>query len=446
MASEDIDSNLKEQPQSLGTAWYMVVLCMIAYLFSFVDRQIVALLIEPIRADLHISDTQFSLIHGLAFAIFYAVMGLPIARLADTKSRPVIIAIGIAVWSIATAVCGTAKSFFQLFAARMAVGVGEAALSPAAYSMITDAFPKSKLGVALGVYSMGSFLGAGLAYIIGGVAIEMVTKIGIVEMPIIGTVKPWQMTFFIVGLPGLLIAALFFLTVKDPERKGVVQGDSGYSIGEVFAYIGQNKGSFTAHYVGFGLLALVLYALMSWAPAFFLRNFELTTREVGLYLGTLVLVCNVGGVLTSGWLIDFFTKRGRTDAALIAAIVGGVGALIPAALFPFMPNLTTTLIVLGVALYFASFPMATSAAALQWMAPNQMRAQVTALFFLFMNLFGITGGSSLVALSTDYLFKDEQLVGYSMAIVACAAALIAVVLMARGLAAFRKTVSDLQQA
>lgn len=445
MASEDIDSNLKEQPQSLGTAWYMVVLCMIAYLFSFVDRQIVALLIEPIRADLHISDTQFSLIHGLAFAIFYAVMGLPIARLADTKSRPVIIAIGIAVWSIATAVCGTAKSFFQLFAARMAVGVGEAALSPAAYSMITDAFPKSKLGVALGVYSMGSFLGAGLAYIIGGVAIEMVTKIGIVEMPIIGTVKPWQMTFFIVGLPGLLIAALFFLTVKDPERKGVVQGDSGYSIGEVFAYIGQNKGSFTAHYVGFGLLALVLYALMSWAPAFFLRNFELTTREVGLYLGTLVLVCNVGGVLTSGWLIDFFTKRGRTDAALIAAIVGGVGALIPAALFPFMPNLTTTLIVLGVALYFASFPMATSAAALQWMAPNQMRAQVTALFFLFMNLFGITGGSSLVALSTDYLFKDEQLVGYSMAIVACAAALIAVVLMARGLAAFRKTVSDLQQ-
>ena len=446
MASEDIDSNLKEQPQSLGTAWYMVVLCMIAYLFSFVDRQIVALLIEPIRADLHISDTQFSLIHGLAFAIFYAVMGLPIARLADTKSRPVIIAIGIAVWSIATAVCGTAKSFFQLFAARMAVGVGEAALSPAAYSMITDAFPKSKLGVALGVYSMGSFLGAGLAYIIGGVAIEMVTKIGIVEMPIIGTVKPWQMTFFIVGLPGLLIAALFFITVKDPERKGVVQGDSGYSIGEVFAYIGQNKGSFTAHYVGFGLLALVLYALMSWAPAFFLRNFELTTREVGLYLGTLVLVCNVGGVLTSGWLIDFFTKRGRTDAALIAAIVGGVGALIPAALFPFMPNLTTTLIVLGVALYFASFPMATSAAALQWMAPNQMRAQVTALFFLFMNLFGITGGSSLVALSTDYLFKDEQLVGYSMAIVACAAALIAVVLMARGLAAFRKTVSDLQQA
>ncbi len=446
MATVGIENSVEQQPESMGTAWYMVVLCMIAYLFSFVDRQIVALLIEPIRADLEISDTQFSLIHGLAFAIFYAVMGLPIARLADTKSRPVIIAIGIAVWSVATAVCGTAKNFWQLFAARMGVGVGEAALSPAAYSMITDAFPKSKLGLALGVYSMGSFLGAGLAYIIGGVAIEMVSKIGIVEVPIIGTIKPWQMTFFIVGLPGLIVAALFYLTVKDPERKGVVEGDSGYAIKDVFAYIGKNKGAFSAHYVGFGLLALVLYALMSWAPAFLLRNYELTTRDVGIYLGTLVLACNVSGVLSSGWLIDFFTKRGRTDAAMLAGVVGGLGAIVPAALFPFMPSLTSTLVVLGIALYFASFPMATSAAALQLMAPNRMRAQVTALFFLFMNLFGITGGATLVALFTDYLFQDEKAVGFSMAMVACGSALIAVLLMARGLKSFRATIEKLQEA
>lgn len=444
MATVDLENNLEEQEQSLGYAWYMVVLCMIAYIFSFLDRQVVALLIEPIRADLQISDTQFSLIHGLAFAIFYAVMGLPIARLADTKSRPVIIAIGIAVWSFATAVCGTAKNFWQLFAARMGVGVGEAALSPAAYSMISDAFPKSKLGLALGIYSMGSFLGAGLAYIVGGVAIDMIARIGVVDVPIIGAVKPWQMTFFIVGLPGLLVAALFYLTIKDPERKGVSSQSSGFSIREVMQYIGRNKGAFGAHYVGFGLLSLVLFALLSWAPAFLLRNFELTTRDVGIYLGTLVLVCNVGGVLSSGWLVDFFTKRGRAEAALISGIVGGLGAVIPAALFPFMPSLTITLVVLGVAFFFASFPMATSAAALQVMAPNQMRAQVTALFFLFMNLFGITGGATLVALCTDYLFQDEKAVGFSMALVACSSALIAALIMLKGLKSFRKTVEMLK--
>lgn len=439
-----MEMELEANKRAGGAGWYMVILCMIAYIFSFIDRQIVALLIEPIRADLQISDTQFSLIHGLAFAIFYAVMGLPIAKLADTKSRPIIIAVGIAVWSIATAVCGTAKNFWHLFVARMGVGVGEAALSPAAYSMISDAFPKSKLGLALAIYSMGSFLGAGMAYIIGGVAIAMVeSKIGIVDLPVIGIVKPWQMTFFIVGLPGVIIALLFYLTVKDPKRKGVSEGSAGFTVKEVFSYIGSNGKTFASHYVGFGLGALLLYALMSWAPAYFFRNYGLSTQDVGIYLGTLVLICNVGGVLSSGKLTDYFTTRGRSDAPMLTGMVGGLGAVIPAALFPFMPNLTLTLIVLGVALYFASFSMVTSAAALQMMAPNQMRAQATALFFLFMNLFGIVGGATLVALATDYLFQDEKLVGLSMALVAATAAAVSGLTLGSGLKHYRATAEKL---
>ncbi|MCZ6830883.1 MAG: MFS transporter, partial [Gammaproteobacteria bacterium] len=215
--------SLDEQDSSgsLAYPWYIVSLCMLAYIFSFIDRQVISLLIDPIRADLQISDTQFSLLHGLAFAMLYAVAGIPIARLADTRSRPVIISVGILVWSMATAVCGVAKSFVQLFFSRMAVGVGEAALSPAAYSMITDLFPKSKLGLALGVYSSGSFLGGGLAFIIGGAAIALVEQWGPQTVPVIGLIKPWQMTFFMVGLPGVLVAALFYITVKDPARKGV---------------------------------------------------------------------------------------------------------------------------------------------------------------------------------------------------------------------------------
>lgn len=432
---------------SSAYSWYIVLLCMIAYIFSFIDRQVIALLVQPIRADLQISDTGFSLLQGLAFAIFYALMGLPIARLADKRSRPLIIAAGIFFWSIATALSGLARSFWQLFAARMGVGVGEAALSPAAYSMITDSFPKSKLGRALGIYSIGSFVGAGLAYLIGGAAIDYVSRFGEITVPLVGVVKPWQMTFFIVGLPGVLISALFLLTIRDPQRKGLVSaGHGGYRIGEVLAYLRQNGCAFATHFLGFGFLALSLFALLSWAPAFFIRHFGLPARDIGFYLGTMVLVSNTAGVLASGWLTDFFTRRGYTDAAYRAGLTGGLGLAIPAALFSSAGGLGVTLLVFGGAMFFASFPLATSAAALQVMAPNQMRAQMTALFFVFMNLLGITGGASLVALCTDYVFRNDLAVGYSMSIIASSAGLIGALLLYLGLGCFSRTASSLDSA
>ena len=435
--SDNLD--LQESRESLAYPWYIVSLCMLAYIFSYIDRQVITLLIEPIRADLQISDTQFSLLHGLAFSMLYAIAGIPIARLADTRSRPVIISVGIFIWSLATAICGAAKNFFQLFLARMAVGVGEAALSPAAYSMITDSFPKSKLGLALGVYSSGSFLGGGLALIIGGAAISLVEQWGSQQVPIIGLVKPWQMTFFMVGLPGLLVAALFFITIRDPERKGVSSDSAGFSIREVFRYIGSHKATFTAHYLGFGFMALALFALMNWAPAYFLRKYDLPIREVGLYLGLIVLIGNSAGVLASGWLTDYLTRRGYRDAPMRAGMIGGIGVVIPALLFSQVSGFGGSLAVLAVALFFASFPLATSAAALQIVAPNQMRAQVTALFFLSMNILGITGGTTLVALSTDYIFQNDVLVGYSMSLISVAGAILGAGFLAWGLKPFTQT-------
>jgi len=423
-------------------AWFTVVLCLMAYVLSFVDRQIIALLIEPIRADLGLSDTQFSLLTGFAFAIFYALMGLPIARWADVGPRPLIISAGIIVWSFATAVCGLARNFWQLFFARMAVGVGEAALSPTAYSMITDSFPKSKLGLAMGIYSSGVFLGSGLAFLVGGAVIEFAGQFGTVTMPIIGDVKPWQTAFFIVGLPGVLVGILFILTVRDPERRGVT-GARGYAIKQVMTYIKSHKSTFTAHYLGFGLLSLSLFALLFWAPAYLIRVFGLTARDAGIYLGLIVLIGNTAGSLSSGWLVDFFTRRGYDDAPLRAGVVGGLGVIVPGALFSSMPGLASTLAMLGLAFYFASFPVATSAAGLQLMAPNRMRAQVTALFFLALNLFGITGGATLVALLTDFVFHDEKQVGYSMSIMCSLSAIGGAALLAWGLRYFQVTARSL---
>ena len=434
-----VDLEQQEEGASLAYPWYIVSLCMLAYIFSFIDRQIITLLIEPIRADLQISDTEFSLLHGLAFAMMYAVAGIPIARLADSRSRPAIISVGIFIWSLATVSCGVAKNFFQLFLARMAVGVGEAALSPAAYSMITDSFPKSKLGLALAVYSIGSFLGGGLAFMIGGAAITVIEQWGAQTVPIIGLVKPWQMTFFIVGLPGLLVAVLFYFTIRDPQRKGVTSGSKAFSFGEVLRYMGHHKKAFTAHYLGFGFMALAMFALMNWAPAYLLRKYELPVREVGLYLGFVVLIGNSAGVLVSGWLTDRLTGMGYRDAPMRAGLIGSLGIVIPAALFSLVSGFTGSLMLLAVAMFFASFPLATSAAALQIMAPNQMRAQVTALFFLSMNLLGITGGTTLVALSTDFVFNDDKMVGYSMSLISTTGAILGAIILGWGLKHFAMT-------
>jgi MFS family permease len=229
-------------------AWYVVGILVLAYTFSFIDRQILSLLVGPMKRDLGISDTQMSLLQGFAFAVFYCLAGLPIGRMVDSRKRVNIISIGVFVWSVMTALCGTAHAYWQLFLYRMGVGVGEAALSPAAYSMIADYFPPKRLGFALGVYGMGVYIGAGLALIIGAAVIGLVSSGGDIVVPLFGEVYAWQLTFFVVGLPGILIA-LWVWTVREPERRGYMRKEIAEDgtetavevpVSEVFAYMRVN--------------------------------------------------------------------------------------------------------------------------------------------------------------------------------------------------------------
>jgi len=186
--------------------WYLVVTLLIFYIFSFIDRQIISLLVEPIKRDLQVSDTQIGLLQGFAFAIFYTFFGIPIGRLADRVSRKKIIAAGVVIWSLMAALCGLAKNFSQLFLARIGVGVGEAALSPAAYSMITDAFPRQKLGRAFSFYNMGIPIGSGIALLVGGLVVVAVSGAGkTFTLPLFGEVRAWQFVFIVTGAPGLLL-------------------------------------------------------------------------------------------------------------------------------------------------------------------------------------------------------------------------------------------------
>ncbi|MFP6814848.1 MAG: MFS transporter, partial [Pseudomonadales bacterium] len=217
-------SHVRSRHASLGYAWYVVAVLLLAQTFSFLDRMIMGLLVGPIREAFQISDTQYSLLAGLAFSLFYAVMGLPLARIADAKSRRNLIAAGTAVWSLMTALCGLAGSFWSLFLARIGVGVGEATLAPSAYSMITDYFPRTILARALSVYMIGVTLGSGFAYMLGGAVVAYVENMDQMVLPVVGAVHGWQLTFFIVGLPGILVALLILGTVREPQRKGVTEG------------------------------------------------------------------------------------------------------------------------------------------------------------------------------------------------------------------------------
>ncbi|MBK5516353.1 MFS transporter [Pseudomonas sp. TH10] len=429
--------------KSYAYEWYIVAICMLAYIFSFIDRQILALMIEPIKHDLQLSDTQFSLLHGLAFSLFYAFMGMPIALLADKFSRPKIIAIGVAFWSLATALCGLSKNFLQMFLARIGVGIGEAALSPATYSMLSDMFPREKLGRAVAIYSIGSFIGGGVAFLIGGYVIDLLKNLDSVVVPLLGEMRPWQVTFFLVGLPGVLVALLIALTVRDPARKGLKLDAAGKvhapSMKQAFTFLGVHRKTFACHYLGFSFYAMTLFCMLSWTPAFYMRKFGLAPSDTGYMLGIVVLLANTSGVFCGGWLIDWLAKKGYSDAPIRAGVIGAIGMAVPAVAFTQVNELWMSIALLAPAMFFASFPMPASTAAMQILPPNQMRAQISALVLLISNLIGLGVGTTAVALLTDRLFENPALVGSSISLLNAFAVALTLLLLIKGCRHFRES-------
>ncbi|WP_436897402.1 spinster family MFS transporter [Acinetobacter gyllenbergii] len=442
--SVHIVQDTASEKESYGYQWYVVVICMLAYILSFVDRQILSLMIEPIKHDLMLSDTQFSLLQGLAFSLFYAFMGIPIAALADKQSRIKIISIGIAFWSLATAACGLSKNFIQMFIARLSVGAGEAALSPAFYSIVTDLFPKEKLGRALGLYAIGAFIGSGLAFLIGGYVISLLKNIDSVILPVIGQLKTWQLTFFIVGLPGVLLALVMILTVKEPTRKGLKVDQNGQLIQASFknsiAFIKTHKKTFFCHFIGFSFYTMMLYSLLGWAPAFYMRHYGLDASQTGYILGSIILIANTAGALFCGWLIDYFSKKGYSDAAIRAGMLGCAALVVPSVLFTQVNDMYLSFALIFIAMFFSTFPIPASAAATQMLTPNQLRAQVSAKFLLVSNLIALGVGTTAVALLTDKYFQNTLMVGHSISIVNAVAGVIGVFLLYKGCQYYRESI------
>lgn len=434
---------MKEQ-SSLRYAWYVLGVLLLAYISSFIDRQILSLLVKPIKASFGISDTQMGLLMGLSFALFYTLLGIPIGLMADRMNRKKIIGWGIAIWSLMTVLCGLADSFAMLFFARVGVGIGEAALSPAAYSMISDYFPKRKLGTAMSIYNLGVYLGSGLSILIGAALRSMIGQENI-QLPFFGEIFSWQVIFFYIGLPGLLIV-LVLQTIKEPKRKELDSDKESVkkaSLSEILTYFGANLRTFLSLSFGIAFMSLASYAGMYWVPTFLSRVHGWADQKAGLTFGILVTVFATLGVLTGGRYADYLSKKGVVNAKMKAAFIGMFIAVL-CTMGPLFANPNISLVFIALFCFFAAFPYGSATAAIQEIAPNNMRAIFSAFFLFVVNIIGLGLGPLLVGVLNDIVFHDPLKIHYSIFITQFTGCLISATLLYMGLKPFIRSVNYLK--
>jgi len=436
-------TSLEDDYPSLTTASYLLSLLFIAYIFSFIDRSILALLVGPIRDDFGITDFEFSLIQGAAFSLLYTVAGLPLGRLADRYSRKLIVSGSVFFWSAATCACGMTKNFTQLFVARMAVGAGEAGLSPPAYSLILDSFRPRHVGYAMSFYKLGVKVGAGIAFVIGGILYDYWAGVGNISVPLMGEIKPWQMTLISVGAPGALLS-LLLLTVNEPPRKDLVNKEGeGVPIKVVFRFMWQRKGVYIALFLGASMMAMAGYGTSAWYPEFFFRNYGMSKSEAGVTYGTIVLVAGSVGVMLGAWLARQLEERGYTDAYVRAIFLTSMVGAPLMSIAPLTHDPTWNVILLWPGVIIAGSYLGVLAVAMVVITPNEMRGQVTAIYLFVTNILGMAVGTSVLAAFTDFLFQDDALLHYSIATACGLFYPIAAVSFWFALAPYRRAVKDI---
>lgn len=420
-APERKPSTASEPWPSPGRAWYAMSIFILALFVDMLDRGILNLLVPDIKHDLGLSDTSISLLLGLAFVLFYAFLGLPIARLVDSKSRRLIMGSGIAIWSVMTAACGLAQGFWSLFACRVGVGVGEACNGPSTYSMMSDLFPKERLTRAASVLQIGFVTGTGLASIIGAAVLDWVAGFPDIHIPGIGVMHNWQLVFLVVGIPGLLIS-LLLSTVKEPKRRGLLQAPGQpvakiqvIPVKDLIAFLRKNWKFYGPMYIGLAVNGLTLGAT-AWVPTFFHRTYGMTMVNVGYILGAVTIGSSLLGLVAGTKTAEWFLKRGYLDANLRIVIWAVVLATPTAVLYPLMPTPALAFVILGLSTFFRFLSPGAQNAALQVVTPNEMRGQVTAIFLFIFNLFGYGLGPTYIAFITDHVIGAENKLNYALSL------------------------------
>ena len=402
---------------SRGRALWSLFVLTIVVMFTVLDRQILALMIEPVKADFGVTDTQAALLLGAAFSLTYGIAGLPIARIADTANRRNLVAICLAFWSLATMACGVAQNYTQLFLARLGIGIGESGYGPATWSIVTDSFPREKVAFATGTLAIGATIGTGLALFMGGAVLSLVAHLPPVSLPFGGVMRPWQWAFIIVGAPGL-VWTLMLLTTREPARRGVAESERKKSIPvrEVARYMLTDWRAYLAVIGGLGMKMLMVLGIAQWMPTFYHRQFGWALADIGMIAGGIAMVIAPIALILGGKLSERWMRQGRTDANLRIVLYGLMISVPIHVVAPLLPDPWMVIGVNSVALFVASLGTGPAIAAFQLITPNRMRAQVSSVSQFCTNVFAFALGPLIVALFTDYLFRDPHMLRYSISL------------------------------
>ena len=422
-----------------AVAWFACVVLFLGSTLAFMDRGAISLFVVPIQRDLHLSDTQISLVLGLAFAAFNALFGLPVARWIDSGSRRTIAALGIAVWSAAAASCGLAASFWQLFLARVGLGAGEASVTPAGVSLLADFFPPRRRGVAMGLFYAGLFVGGACASILGGVLWRILGDRRI-ALPLVGPLHSWQVILILIGSLGIVVAPLTLLIPEPPRLEGRRRAASGgVPLGDVVRYYRTHARALFGHNVGFCLQNFAGQAAVAWAPTLLMRTEGWRLSQAGQTLGMLTLACGPIGTATAGVLVDALVRRGRTDGKLVVSIGAATMCALACAMIALDPAPSLIVAEFGLLTFFGTFSLPLAPGALQDIMPNAMRGQATAVYVFFTNFIGGALAATTVALLTDFVFHDKAKLNLSFGIVGGVVCVLAALVLAWTLRPFRLT-------
>ena len=388
-------------------SWYIVWVLLAVSILSYVDRLILSFLIGPIKAELHLTDTQIGLITGLAFAVLYVVAGLPLGRLMDKANRSFVLAICVVVWSIGTACSGLASGFLALFLARVAVGTGEAGLSPAAVSLIGDYFSRDEAKRPLGVFTVGVYLGGGVALILGGELIAYLTSLHAIILPFLGRLSAWRAVFVVMGFPGLLLAAIVVMSVREP--RSTRRSSAPATLKQTLAFGRRNQTLLLLTMSALVVYGFNAYGLLNWYPAMLMRTFRITTRVVAWTYGPAFLLGGTLGALSFAPVVKSLDRRGHPNAAFTVA--GWTLAVITVATIaaPLMPTLAGAIFFSFITLFCSAMTVTAAYSIITSVVPAELRGMYTAAYMAVMNITGGAFGAVIVGLLTDYVVSASRL-------------------------------------